>query len=685
MNNLQLTKSQKNSVSKLFNKYLNRHEYKFTSFKAPTGSGKTFMASELISKIFAAEFGNEKKTVIVFATISNSELPKQLAKKLEIYKKFHHFKNYKIEYIYSPSTSKKNKIEDIREFNLEKNKVFVFGVSSFVKNTIFYENKTLENFIQDAKNNNYQIVFIRDEAHIGREKKIDKNIIKNFDEKLKSAASFILEMTATPKNFRNFVELTIDEMKDDGVFLLKSKLELPKNLDYETSNEELIDNAIDTFKKTKKEYASIKDYVIYPAMLVQISNDVDKDKYSQKKKDFDEGLKILERKLNEAGLKYLKYLDNNPQVFNTNVPATLEYASKSDSHIDVIIFKVGPATGWDIPRANMLLQLRNVSSENLNVQTLGRIMRNPIETLEKNLITNKYYLYSNYQKPTRELATYFLDERFKQKKLYNGKIDKNSVSIDLHEKKYKENVINYIKSNDFLNKVKDLSLDQIIYDYMDYKTTIVKNKISNYTFLKIYNMERKRDLEKDFQVSFFDEVLKEVSCKLKKNIEKVLYVFYNPSDILTELKNASSQWTTEEDPYIINKEAKLLSNYNIWIDNKKVRKTNTNYFENYGYFLIQDNSNYREKIEDKKIQYLDSESELVFFNEFKKRVSYNDSKEIKFFAKMPTLGSGVYFEYYSKKHASIKKSYMDFAIEYKDKIIMVEVKSKRRDYDPDKT
>lgn len=75
----------------------------------------------------------------------------------------------------------------------------------------------------------------------------------------------------------------------------------------------------------------------------------------------------------------------------------------------------------------------------------------------------------------------------------------------------------------------------------------------------------------------------------------------------------------------------------------------------------------------------------MFFNEFEKRVSSAKREEINFFAKMPTLGSGVYFEYYSKKEASIKKSFMDFAIEYKDKVIMIEVKSKDADYDPEKT
>lgn len=585
---MQLTKSQNNAVSKLFNKYLNREEYKLTSFKAPTGSGKTFMASELISRIFAEELGKKIKTVIVFATISNAELPKQLTKKLEIYKKFHEFNNYKIEYIYSPSSAKSNKMEDIKEFNLEDNKVFVFGTSSFGKNTLFYQNKTLENFIQEVKNNDYQIIFIRDEAHIGGKRELSGDYLKNFDDKVKNASSFIVEMTATPKDSKNFVELTSEQMNDDGVCLLKTKLELPKNLDFETDNEKLIDNAIETFIKTKKDYATIKDCVIYPAMLVQIMNDADEIKDRQKNQDFKEGLELLERKLSNAGLKYLKYLNSRPQVFGTNVPATLEYASKLDSHIDVVIFKVGPATGWDIPRANMLLQLRNVSSESLNIQTMGRIMRNPIPTLEENLITNRYYLYSNYQKPSRESATYSLEKKFQEKKLFVGKINQHSREIIENNKAYMNSVIDYINGEDFLNIVQDLHQDNIIYNSMNYGPTIINNKIPNYVSLKIYNINKSIELEKQFKVSLFYESLKKISNKTGKNIEKVIYAFYNfASGKLGELMNNNSKWISEEDPYIIEKNANLLSNYNIWIDNEDPKKVDTSSFRNYGYFLIE--------------------------------------------------------------------------------------------------
>jgi DNA or RNA helicase of superfamily II len=58
----------------------------------------------------------------------------------------------------------------------------------------------------------------------------------------------------------------------------------------------------------------------------------------------------------------------------------------------------------------MLVQLRNVSSDTLNVQTIGRIRRNPnpsfpddeLMKINPNSISKNYYVYSNYEKSNRE-------------------------------------------------------------------------------------------------------------------------------------------------------------------------------------------------------------------------------------------------------------------------------------------
>ena len=681
---MKLTKSQNIVVKKLLKAFFNKHINKFVSFKAPTGAGKTFMASEFISKIFANELSNAKKTIFVVATVSNANLPRQFAKKLENYKKYHEFNNYKIEYIQSPSISKinKNKIEDVKEFILEDNKVFVFGTSSFGKNTLFYQNKTLDIFLEQALQLNYQIFFIRDEAHIGKKESISKIDLKTFDEKLNEASDFVVFMTATPKDNHNLIEMKTLEMEEDGVYLLKTKMKKSKLLN-EISNEEIIDDAINTFISSKKEYHKLKNIVINPAMLIQVMNESDYSKDPIKNEQFHQGLKILEKKLQKNGLKYLKYLKNTPKVVGANLPNTLEYASKLDSEIDVIIFKVGPATGWDIPRANMLLQLRNVSSKSLNIQTIGRIMRNPYLNLEKNYITDKYYVWSNYQKPTRDEAFYKLKDKFINEKFYFGRINQNSIKKTNNDKLYCEDVIKFTESNEFINHLKDFNvLNDVIYDQISYGNSIVKNKIPNHIYLKIYNLNKKKELADSLKIKLFEKrfeyqfnnIIKKLNLDI--DIEIVWYVFFKFISKIYEIKHKNSKWIHDSEIYKIDKEAKPKENYIIWKDNQDPKLVDTSDFKNYGYIQITD---------DEYVQFLDSKPELKFYKKFDEIISSKQRQEISFFAKMPSLGSQIYFEYYSKSNSIIAKSYMDYAIKYKDKTIMVEVKSKDEDYDKEKT
>lgn len=104
-------------------------------------------------------------------------------------------------------------------------------------------------------------------------------------------------------------------------------------------------------------------------------------------------------------------------------------------------------------------------------------------------------------------------------------------------------------------------------------------------------------------------------------------------------------------------------------------------YEEYGYELVTDVGK-----EKRNIQYLDSfpEKEAI-----EKIFDYIDTefikKKIKFLAKMPTLGSGIYFEYFNKRDISIHKSFIDFAIVTNDdRVLMVEVKG-HDDYDEEKT
>ena len=405
---MQLISLQKDTVERILELY-NPENKVVCEFKAPTGSGKTLMASYFISKMI--EEHQEDNFIFVIATPSSSSLPLFFEQKINKYKVDLPYSKFEVEYIQSPSSNSKDECESIRKIIPQKNKVYIFGKSSFGEKRIFSKYQIIDDFVSSAIDG-YKLIYIRDEAHIGdkREKIENSEEAKNFEELMQKNASFVLKMTATPNMkdlYTKKIFLTEKELNNpllnEGKYLLKTH---PVSLlDKDLEDTKVLNDAILKFKDIKKEYEKL-NIGIHPAMLIQVDNSSLSNK--EKAKIFEDNLSVIKQELQNAGLKWVQYFGNGDKdsnrVYKDNF--TLDDITENNNEIDVIIFKIGPATGWDIPRACMLLQLRNVSSASLNIQTIGRIKRNPYPNLEMNPITDKYYIYSNAKDCDKEVKTY---------------------------------------------------------------------------------------------------------------------------------------------------------------------------------------------------------------------------------------------------------------------------------------
>jgi len=73
----------------------------------------------------------------------------------------------------------------------------------------------------------------------------------------------------------------------------------------------------------------------------------------------------------------------------------LEKISLNSSPYRALIFKQAIATGWDCPRAQVLVQFRNPGSKTFQIQTLGRILRTPERRHYDDEALNIAYVYSD--------------------------------------------------------------------------------------------------------------------------------------------------------------------------------------------------------------------------------------------------------------------------------------------------
>ncbi|WP_308699317.1 DEAD/DEAH box helicase family protein [Mycoplasma procyoni] len=189
---MKLIKSQELVVDQLVEKTkvsLDQNTKTSVYFKAPTGSGKTFMMINYIDKLIDhSKYDQSQKLIFVIVTLSSAQLPQQMEENFKEYKHYINNKDLQIHRIESPSNTKtSSKIEKNFKFYAEQNHVYIMGGASFKANSILREEEAIESFLSEIKHKNYKLIYIRDEAHIGSdvEKTASKgkNEIASFEKK----------------------------------------------------------------------------------------------------------------------------------------------------------------------------------------------------------------------------------------------------------------------------------------------------------------------------------------------------------------------------------------------------------------------------------------------------------------------------------------------------------------------
>lgn len=750
---MKLTNTQQNAVNELVNEF-DPNNKNIVYFKAPTGSGKTFMIANVINDIVKKYFG--ENLLFVVATLSSAELPKQMKNNLNDYKYYLDFGPYlNIEKVDSPSNSKtSNKSDTTYSIIAEKNKVLIFGTSSFGKNKIFTEEGVFDAFIDQIINEEYKLIYIRDEAHYGGETNVTKSKYLDlyndstdnekqirsakddgikFEARMQQIAQYVIKMTATPNNkqFKQIV-ITDKDLEQDNIKLLKPNYcqnEDIKSLGIDTlSNKDILEIACNKFKEIKSKYIDKINEPslagINPAMLIQVRN-----KHSSEITDsqFDEEINQIISIIKSKGLTYTIYFGDDKssskfQTTNIREKIDLKSISQNNSDIDVIIFKIGPATGWNIPRACMLVQLRNVSSDTLNVQTIGRIRRNPnpsfpddeLMKINPNSISKNYYVYSNYEKKNREWSYYILQDKFKQNiddfKFYNGQINRNILKETANSKKYNDEILSLIDKKQILNYISN----ELEYEYNKTHKLIatkeeIKDNNGNYVWREKKSLRNAIELEmyindmyKIHQNYVSETTINNINSKINKwwnsleSTEKIYSknliwyaIFKLYLNDIKKLHQKTIQIRKKENSNLQEFELintkKLPSNSYQWntsnfidmLDNSDIKTTEKEL--NYAYLNSDNKSNKH---------YLDSNPEQFLLNKIKDEfkelyVDYVDepnkfNEEIKIWTKNPTL-HGINYEYYENEY-EIKNSFPDIIIKYKMHQLIIEVKQDNDDH-----
>lgn len=326
-------------------------------FKAPTGAGKTFIMAKVMDGILS----KDDNVVFIVSSLSKANLAQQNYDKFNEYLELGLVQHLN-PYLISSESSGENALY-ISSFD----NVYVLPRDLYKAKSKLKAQQAFLKFLLEIKNQGRELYLIKDECHVAT---------NNLDE-LKSFFTKIINISATP---RKKPDVEISEQDAVNACLIK-RVQYCSSADYGDDDfsvdslqyKELL-KALDYLKECKKDYLEKSN--INPCLIIQISN-----------KDLGEKqFNVIERALGLSEYKDLKWVgyakdpkvcQTNDQMIKTSPQKWEKYCKPNDSTIDVIIFKMAITEGWDIPRANMLFQIRDSKSKQLDVQVLGRVRRNP--------------------------------------------------------------------------------------------------------------------------------------------------------------------------------------------------------------------------------------------------------------------------------------------------------------------
>lgn len=315
--------------------------------KAPTGAGKTIILIGYVDEYFNKVNSN---TAVIWLCPGKGDLEEQSRKKM---------------ISVAPHRKTQNIFDALQNgFEPESTTFINWELVTKRGNTAIKdsERKNLFDRIADAHRKNMNFIVIIDEEHSHNTAKA-KVIIDAF------AAKHIIRVSATAVQNNRYEYFEIDELDviDEGLITkalyvnegVEDNIEISNDYDY------LLELADAKRKAIAQRYTEVLPdrKIVRPLVLIQFPNGQP------------ETIKAVETKLESMGYTY-----DNGMVsiwMSEDKKDLTDNLTDNDGTPVFLLMKQAISTGWDCPRAKILVKLREGMSEQFEIQTIGRIRRMP--------------------------------------------------------------------------------------------------------------------------------------------------------------------------------------------------------------------------------------------------------------------------------------------------------------------
>lgn len=337
---------QKKAANKLIDFTADGDSKQTIVMKSPTGSGKTLILIEYVDEYLRCI---NNQTAFIWLCPGKGDLEEQSRKKMQ-----KHCSQRKTQ----------NLFEALRNGFSAESTTFInweLVTKSGNKAITDGEKKNLFDRIAEAHRSGITFIIIIDEEHSNNTAKAN-TIINAF------SAKHIVRVSATAIENKRFEYFEINEVDVINEGLITEAIYVNEGVVDGVEIDDDYNYLLELADKKRKAIFAryqevVKDKVIRPLVLIQFPNGQP------------ETILAVEKKLESMGYTYgngmvAKWMSEDKRDLTDDL-------TKNDGQPIFLLMKQAISTGWDCPRAKILVKLREGMSESFEIQTIGRIRRMP--------------------------------------------------------------------------------------------------------------------------------------------------------------------------------------------------------------------------------------------------------------------------------------------------------------------
>lgn len=275
--------------------------------------------------------------------------------------------------------------------------------------------ETVNNTIARQKGRFYVVI---DEAHRGmRRTQVEQTQASTIVQRFifgspgeVNIAPIVIGISATPERFntllsqsgrtRRVVDIPSHEPREAG--LIKDCILISHTDDEQPTEWTLLAGACQEFDRISKEWASYcknnnEQDVVRPVLVIQVQDAGASGTQSESRTSLSKLVEVV--KANVPGLSSMSFahcLESGKliHVAGTDIRYVEPHRIEHDQSDRIVIFKMALTTGWDCPRAEVMMSFRKAEDATYIAQLVGRIVRTPLaRRMEGNDLLNSVMLF----------------------------------------------------------------------------------------------------------------------------------------------------------------------------------------------------------------------------------------------------------------------------------------------------